>query len=263
MDHTQYVRRVACGCMPRPHARTVIPMLALVVIALTSGCATTSNNGTWDRIVAGSYSSLKQESVWVPLAAAAVFAATSADDEVSEWARERHPLFHSKGSARSWSDWLSGGLFISALTTSVVQRDESWQPLATDLLVLSSAYAFSAGVKEIADRARPDLTNDLSFPSLHATSAFTAAQITARNVSALDLSNEHTVRAGLFTAASAAAWARVEAGKHFPSDVLVGAAIGNFFAGVGNAFLEQRKNVTMSFVPAADGALVKFQWRFD
>ena len=37
-------------------------------------------------------------------------------------------------------------------------------------------------------------------------------------------------RVGLYGLAGTTAWARIEAEKHFPSDVLAGAALGNFFA---------------------------------
>ena len=234
----------------------------LLVIAITSGCATTGDNGVWERLVAHSHSSLKQESVWIPLAAAAVFAGTSADEEVSEWAIDRNPVFGSPKNAGTWSDWLSGSVVATALITSVVLRDESNQPLTTDLLVLTGAYAFSDGMKRVADRTRPDLSNDLGFPSLHATSAFAGAQIAARNVSNLETSHERAIRISLFTFASAAAWARVEAAKHYPADVLAGAAIGNFFAGVGNAFLRDREDVALSYVPISDGGVLSIQWLF-
>ena len=52
---------------------------------------------------------------------------------------------------------------------------------------------------------------------------------------------DHTktaMRVGVMTLAAGTAWARVEAKKHFPSDVLAGAALGNFIASfVHDAFL--------------------------
>ena len=44
---------------------------------------------------------------------------------------------------------------------------------------------------------------------------------------------------GLYGTAAATGWARVEAGKHYPSDVLAGYAIGSFLARFAyHAFLE-------------------------
>ena len=240
----------------------IVPTLMILMAVSSSGCATTPDNGFWQQLVTHSKTSVKQESVWIPLAAAAVFAGTSADEEVSEWAVERNPVFGSPSNAGTWSDWLSGSVFATALITSAVWRDEFNQPLSTDLAILGSAYAFSDGMKRVADRTRPDDKNDLSFPSLHATMAFTGAQIAARNLSKRELSYERAIRVGLFTFASATAWGRVEAEKHYPADVLAGAAIGNFFAGIGNAFLQDRENVTLSFVPTSDGGELRIHYLF-
>ncbi len=237
-------------------------MLMIFAILSTGGCATTGDNGVWRRLVDSSHSSIKQKSVWVPLAAAAVLAVTSADREISEWAIEHQPVFGSTDNASDWSDWLSNGLVASALISSFVRRDDKYQPLVTDIFALGGAYVYSSVVKGVAKRTRPDGTDDLSFPSLHATWAFSAAQITARQVSTLETPYAGAIQAGLFTLASASAWARVEAARHYPSDVLVGAAIGNFFAGIGNACLEKQKNVTVSYAPTQDGGELRIQWLF-
>ena len=239
-----------------------VPLVMLIITAGTSGCATTGGNGFWERLATHSRASVQQESVWIPLAAAAVFAGTSADEEVSEWAVDRNPVFGSPSNAGTWSDWLSGSVVATALVTSFAWRDEANQPITTDLFILGSAYAFSDGMKRVADRTRPDEKNDLSFPSLHATMAFTGARIAARNFSTRNTRYGQAIRIGLFTFASASAWGRVEAEKHYPADVLAGAAVGNFFAGVGNAFLEDRKNVTVSFSPTFDGGVLRIHWLF-
>ncbi len=98
-------------------------MLMIIVILSTGGCATGGDNGVWHRLVDNGHSSIKQKSVWVPLAAAAVLAATSADREISEWAIEHQPVFGSTDNASDWSDWLANGLVAAALFTSFVQRD--------------------------------------------------------------------------------------------------------------------------------------------
>jgi membrane-associated phospholipid phosphatase len=229
---------------------------------LTTGCATTGDNGVWSKLVASSRSSAKQKSVWIPIAAAAVFAATSADRDVSDWAVEHQPVFGSIDNANNWSDWLSNGLVASALFTSFAQRDDAYQPLITDVVAMGSGYALSAGIKRLADRTRPDGSNNLSFPSLHATSAFSAAQVTARNLSTRKSPYAGAMKVSLFTLASASAWARVEAAQHYPSDVLTGAAIGNFFVAIGNAFLKERENVEVSYVPIGDGGELRIQWQF-
>ena len=48
--------------------------------------------------------------------------------------------------------------------------------------------------------------------------------------------------------ASGVAWARVEAGRHFPSDVLAGAALGNFITTfILDAFLSPSEDSSLGF----------------
>ena len=236
-------------------------MLAIAAIG-AGGCATVGDDSVWSQVVTNSQSSIKQKSVWVPLAAAAVFAATNADHEVSDRAIEHKPIFGSTENAADWADGLSTGLVASAVVTSFALRDDNYQPLVTDLLALGSAYAFSAGMKRAVGRTRPDGWNDLSFPSLHATSAFAGANITARNLATLDVGNADFIQPVLVAFATASAWGRIEGARHYPSDVLAGAAIGNFFAGVANAFVEDRRAVSVSYVPTIDGGELMVAWKF-
>ena len=55
------------------------------------------------------------------------------------------------------------------------------------------------------------------------------------------------------------AWARVEAKQHFPSDVLFGAALGNFFGAFMNeAFLGLDGRVTIQ--PSREGVVLGLRW---
>jgi membrane-associated phospholipid phosphatase len=74
--------------------------------------------------------------------------------------------------------------------------------------------------------------------------------MSSRNVDAMHLSRatQAWMKAGFSTIAVAEGWARVEGGVHFPTDVLVGEALGNFVARLfHDAFLggDQRINVTL------------------
>jgi membrane-associated phospholipid phosphatase len=79
--------------------------------------------------------------------------------------------------------------------------------------------AIVQGMKYITQRARPDGSDNLSFPSGHAAGAFTVAAV---------FSNYYGWKWGvpLYTAAGLVAVSRVEKGKHWPSDVAAGATIG-------------------------------------
>ena len=79
--------------------------------------------------------------------------------------------------------------------------------------------AIVQSMKYIAQRERPDGSDNLSFPSGHAADAFTVAAV---------FSNYYGWKWGipLYAAAGLVAVSRVEKGKHWPSDVAVGATIG-------------------------------------
>lgn len=65
--------------------------------------------------------------------------------------------------------------------------------------------------------------------------------------------------AGFYTAASLGGWARIEANKHWPSDVLFSVAWGNFFAGfMYDWFFEDPENnrVRVSVSPTQDDGLM-------
>ena len=66
------------------------------------------------------------------------------------------------------------------------------------------------------------------------------ATLASRNLNSLPLSDRGTtsLRIGLASLTAGTAWARVEAGKHFPSDVLAGMALGHLIgAFINDAFL--------------------------
>jgi membrane-associated phospholipid phosphatase len=66
-----------------------------------------------------------------------------------------------------------------------------------------------------------------SFPSGHTTAAFAAATVLAREINTAHPSSRWVVNPLLFGAASFVGWSRVYDHQHWPSDVLVGAALGS------------------------------------
>ena len=56
------------------------------------------------------------------------------------------------------------------------------------------------------------------------------------------------------------AWGRIEAGKHYPSDVLAGYALGHFLAAlVDNALGERTRRLQIKTRPVPRGAVVELQ----
>ena len=73
------------------------------------------------------------------------------------------------------------------------------------------------------------------------------------------------IKAGNLVVASGVAWARVEARRHYPSDVLAGAALGHFLtAFVHDAFLNLSEDGEVDFavLPVEGGAAVELSFRF-
>jgi membrane-associated phospholipid phosphatase len=121
-------------------------------------------------------------------------------------------------------------------------------------------------LKRATDRTRPS-GEDEGFPSSCASESFTDATLTSRNLDAIEM--PAGLRTGLQVAtygtASAAAWARVEAGVHYPSDVLAGAALGRFLSSfIHDAFLGLPRDGTprLEIAPSRDGIEVAVSFDF-
>lgn len=100
----------------------------------------------------------------------------------------------------------------------------------------------TALLKVSVDRERPDKSNDLSFPSAHASGSFAVATVLARQYGFL-------VGIPAYMTATWIAMSRVQKDKHFFSDSLFGAALG---AVVGNAVVNvhrREKESSVSILP--------------
>jgi membrane-associated phospholipid phosphatase len=127
----------------------------------------------------------------------------------------------------------------------VVSADQQITSLLVDLAVMAEAVLLNGALNQIVKfavaRPRPllyerDLTNDrqrdpdsyLSFYSAHTSSAFAVTLAYAQTFAYRhpDSPYRFLVYAGAVVLGSAIGATRIAAGKHFPSDVLVGAAAG-------------------------------------
>jgi membrane-associated phospholipid phosphatase len=133
---------------------------------------------------------------------------------------------------------LGGGLVIGSLRTD----DATFRSYAfafSQGLIVSESLA--AAVKLCVPRERPDGTSRYSFPSSHAAGAFALAAVS---------SHYYGAKAGipLYALASVVALSRVTYGKHFPTDVIVGATIGYLS---GQAAIAGAEHVSPATTPAA------------
>lgn len=123
----------------------------------------------------------------------------------------------------SWADeWTTAGevitaaLPLTALTATFTLDDPEGRAalLGSYTVTMTTGYMLMQGV----ERERPDGSDDNSFPSLHAASAFSGAAF---------LQRRYGWEVGLpaYLSASFVGWSRVHSDKHHLSDVLAGAAL--------------------------------------
>lgn len=193
---------------------------------------------------------------WVPVIAGAAVFAGNWDHDISDWARDKTPIFDSSESAEKGSNTFRAlahyGMIVSAL--AVHEDEHYWFPMI-DRMVWEHVGAIVATtartpIKKITNRDRPNGKKE-SFPSGHSTRTFAYAGMTYRNIEALHLEPvwEYSAKTIETCLGVATAWARVEAGAHYPTDVLAGAALGNFIAiFIHDAFLGKGSEVSVLMI---------------
>ena len=133
---------------------------------------------------------------------------------------------------------LSGGLILGSLATDNSRFRGYAFTLSQSLIVATSV---TSAVKLAVRRTRPDGENHWSFPSGHAAATFALATVS---------SHYYGKKAGipLYALASLVAASRVAYGKHFPTDVIMGATIGYI---AGRAAIRGTQHVTIGPSPGA------------
>jgi len=227
--------------------------------------------GRWKRAFA---SAIKDPDTWAPTAAAAAIAVGGYDKEIADWAVRTTPVFGSQEAAKEASDYLLLASNVGMAATALfLTRDSGGQQSFRG----RTAYAgvgylgaiFSSGatntLKSATGRPRPGGSSDRSFPSDHASRAFAFASFSHRALKESNLPKGARVglRWGLTGLAAGTGWARVEAGVHYPTDVLVGAGLGNF-AGrfVSELILGPESKMKLSFNLNPEQPQMTLAWNF-
>lgn len=215
-----------------------------------------------DKLVA----SLRDPATWVPATGAILFVATGQDEAVAAWAVRETPIFGSPERALQLSSDLRTATHVAALGTTLLRDDASdWRVWSGQFAATTLAANLPGPIKGLTGRTRPDASDDESLPSSHAAAAFAYAAIGSRNIDASRLSPpvKRSLKIGLVSLAGATAWARVEGGVHYPSDVLAGAALGNFVSTlINDTLLPEDGNMTIGMNFDRNGGEVRFTWRF-
>lgn len=260
--------------------------LILLPTIVLSGCGTLPGGRGWgqdafypidtDRISRAAHDAFFNVNTLAPLAAAAVFGIDDFDERASDWAVKHTPIFGSPRDARDASDDLKEALEIEAIVTAILTPSgdtfDQWavskaRGAGVELLAAGLTDNTTSLLKDETNRTRPDKTSDRSFPSAHASEAFSFATLSNRNIDSIDIPPRlrPVIKTGNLVVASGAAWARVEAQRHFPSDVLAGAALAHFLTVfIHDAFMNLPEDGEAEFAifPVDGGVGVQLAFRF-
>jgi len=265
--------------------RTAAGGFIVIASICLSGCATLPDGSRWgenagfrvgwDRTADATMQAAKSPWVWAPLVTAAALQIDNADHHISDWAVDHTPVYGSVAGAHNASDDLemAAGVVYLASVLAAPSGDsgpEWWSAKLQGGLVGLGAVAATELTTEVikvgANRQRPN-GGDNSMPSGHTSFAAVADTMTGRNLEAIPMSRaaRTTLTMGVDLLTFSTGWARVEAGAHFPSDVLVGMSIGNFFGRMfDDAFLgdDLAQRLTLSFAPEPRGGAILWSLRF-
>lgn len=236
-----------------------------------NGCANMDSSDHWSgRILNASKTAIQSPNTWVPLTGAVLMVASNSDHEASDWAVENKPLIDHWHDAEEASNTFAGIVSVSAILSSALLSTKRSQHSRWDRLKVDAATFFiTSGVTEqaktIFGRDRPKNTANDSFPSGHTSQAFCAAAITAKNLKLYRMSKtkKMAINISMYTLAYGTAWARVESQNHYPSDVLAGAALGNFIGIFLREILLKEESLSISAqLTDKGGAEFKFSFAF-
>lgn len=242
----------------------------------TGGCASSNKRPWgeeatalpgWSAIKHSAYRAATDPKTWIPLGGAAVIYALDQDERISKWAVKHQPLFGNNadevGSDLKDITDITYNLTV-LFTPSGTSPGEWFVNKAKGLIVGNTAIAATSEVtdllKERVGRLRPNELNDRSFISGHASYAAVRVSLAMRNVEYIEMPAmaRTSSTAVLYAMNAGMAWSRVEAGVHYPSDVLAAMAVGNFMANFfTDAFLAPvTDDAALSVVPSRGGGVL-------
>lgn len=208
----------------------------------------------------------RRDAVFAILAAGAVAATAAHDQRWLAQASANHTRFAVELAAdarRLGEPALMGATLLAADGGARLAHHEA-TAAASERMAFAclAAGAVSFTIKEAAGRERPDEAGSPSrfepfsghdaFPSGHATVAFAiAASLDAE-------AHAPWLRAIVYPAAALTAWSRVRDRRHWPSDVVAGAALGGWCARRADLFAQHRfpRGLAIAVLPRRDGARV-------
>jgi membrane-associated phospholipid phosphatase len=263
----------------------LVIMISLTSILSLAACGTLPNGRRWGqdatlfpgwpKVGRAALDAALSPATWGPAAGALVFQIDDWDEKVSSWASRRTPIFGSQSNASTASDVLKhtseAAYVITLLATPSGDQPGEWlyakaKGALPGVAALGLVEGVTYGLQQATHRKRPDGESYESFPSTHATTSAAANALASRNITYVSLPAEARFgcRMSFALLTAGTAWARVEAKKHFPSDVLAGIALGNFIgAFMNDAFLGiDPHTFQVALAPVRQGGYVSVHWAF-
>ncbi len=259
--------------------------LVLVTILSCTACGSLPNGRSWgedatfkpgwDRVAASAAKAARDPWVWAPLAGAALFQIDDWDRRTADWAQEHTPVFGSQRSAEHWSDDLRTASalahYVTIAATPSGDTPREWfinkaKGTLVQAAAVSATVLVTQTVKSGLDRDRPNGQGGESFPSGHTSTSAVHTRLASRNLQSIDMSKatRTSLDVGLYALTIGTSWSRIEAGWHYPSDTLVGMALGNFMASfVNDAFLGLDASAPrVGIAPSQGGLMLTLDARF-
>jgi hypothetical protein len=260
-------------------------LIILSLIWLSEGCGTLPDGRRWggdvipfpsgERLKRAAKNALLDPGTWVPAVGALAFQIDGWDRNLTHWANRNKPIFGTRQGAENASNYLVdiliGTYAVTGLATPSGDKpgEIAWAKIR-GFAVGAGAVALTSlsteGLKNVTHRERPDGTSSRSFPSSTSSLAAVYGGLASQNLPYLNLPKWARIglRGGIGTLIAGASWARLEGNFHYPSDVLVGAALGNvigrFFH---DAFIGPNDpKIWMKVEPSRRGALLSLNWAY-
>lgn len=266
----------------QPHIRNLL--IFCFIIKFISGCASTTKSFQVDKIThKSSFTKVISQSAkkafmnpntWVPLTAATAIGVAGFDKTISSWASRNTYIYNSKIEASDTSDVLRKLSNINYNITLFATPDGKNLDdyMSNKLLSLgftNGARTLVSGttntLKHKIGRERPDSSDLLSFPSGHTSSAVTHSILSQRFLEKAPIKKQHKTVLNLYynIVGWGTAWGRVEAEKHYPTDILIGASIASFVSNFFyNAFIDNESKLDINIVFNPNDSLGTIQLNF-
>lgn len=227
----------------------LIPII--LCITVLHGCGTLSTGRGWgqdatiapgwEKACKSAMNAFTSPEVLLPAAGAMALQIHDIDGRISDKASAHNPVFGSQTNASEKSDMLvtiaTGAYLVTMVAAPSGDQPFDWlvfktKGFAVGAVAIGLTNQTTSSLKDATHRLRPDKSNYSSLPSSHASNAAVLTMLTIRNLDAIPMPQKVRLAAdaSLYTVSLGTGWARVEAQKHYPSDVLAGMALGNFIA---------------------------------